>query len=484
MVTGGGWRAISCLWETKVDYQRFDSLFHPSSIAMVGASPNPANSFMLNIILKYGFRGKIYPVNSSGSEVLGLKAYTSVKEIPDTVDYAYLQVPAKATVQVIQDCAAKKVKLATIFTAGFGESGIEGGSALEHEVMNTAIKGGVRLLGPNCMGFYYPIAQLTYAYEFPRESGPVGVLCQSGGNSMQLVRAAAYRGIRFSKVVSYGNAADINESDLLEYFAEDPETKVIIAYIEGVREGKQFSDILRATAMVKPVIVLKGGRNEGGAVAALSHTGSLAGSVKVWESLLKQANTLQVHSIDECVDVALALLFMRPPASRNAAIIGLGGGAAVLAADDCYDAGLALPPLPEKTKHELKKITREAGKIFKNPIDLSDMYSFPDQVAHSIKVVGGWKGADLLITHFGLEVGPTIIGLKKVVPLAEAVLGAVKEVGKPTAMVVYAAYSDDASQGFLKVQRMCAEAGLPFYPSVPRAISAIGKVMNYYQRSL
>lgn len=164
-----------------MDFQKLDSLFHPSSIAIVGASPNPANSFMLNIILKHGFSGKIYPVNSSGSDVLGIKAYTSVGEIPDTVDYAYLQVPAKATVQVIKDCAAKKVKLATIFTAGFGESEIEGGSSLEHEVMDAAIKGGVRLLGPNCMGFYCPNAQLAYAYEFPRESGPVGVLCQSGG---------------------------------------------------------------------------------------------------------------------------------------------------------------------------------------------------------------------------------------------------------------------------------------------------------------
>lgn len=201
------------------------------------------------------------------------------------------------------------------------------------------------------------------------------------------MRAAAHRGIHFSKVVSYGNAVDINESDLLEYFEEDQETEIIIAYIEGVKEGRRFTEVLRSAAKVKPVIVLKGGRNEGGAVAALSHTGSLAGSVKVWDSLLKQANTLQVHSIDECVDVALALLLMKPPASRNTVIIGLGGGAAVLAADDCYDAGLALPPLPEEIKRELREVTREAGKIFKNPVDLSDMYSFPDQVANSIKLV-------------------------------------------------------------------------------------------------
>jgi acyl-CoA synthetase (NDP forming) len=464
-----------------MDYQQFDSLFHPRSIAMVGASPDPANSFMLNIMLKHGFSGKIYPVNSSGSEVLGLKAYASIKEIPDTVDYAFLQVPAKAIIQVIRDCAAKKVKLATVFTAGFGESEIQGRGELERELADAARQGGVRFLGPNCMGLYCPAVHLTFASEFPQESGPVGVLCQSGGNSMQLVRAAAWRGIRFSKLVSYGNAADINESDLMEYFAKDPKTRLIIAYIEGVKEGRRFSDVLRATARVKPVIVLKGGRNEGGAVAALSHTGSLAGSVMVWDSLLKQANVMQVHSIDECVDVALALLFMRPPSSRKTMIVGLGGGATVLAADDCYDAGLVLPPLPEETKQALRKVTREAGKIFKNPVDLSDMFSFPSEVAHSVKVVGSWTGADLLIIHFGLEVGPYVIGLKRVAPLAEAIMGAVREVGKPTALVVHAAYGDDASQAFLKVQRMCVEAGVPIYPSFQRAVSAIGKVISYYQ---
>jgi len=464
-----------------VDYSQLDSLFHPSSIAMVGASPDPANSFMLKIMLRHGFREKIYPVNSIGSEVLGLKAYTSVKEIPDPVDYAFLQVSAKAITQVIRDCAAKKVKLATVFTAGFGESEIEGGGKLEQELADAAHQGGVRLLGPNCMGFYCPAVHLTFASEFPQESGPVGVLCQSGGNSMQLVRAAAHRGIRFSKVVSYGNAADINESDLMEYFARDSETRVIIAYIEGVREGRRFSEVLRATARLKPVIVLKGGRNEVGAVAALSHTGSLAGSAEVWDSLLKQANTLQTHSVDECVDVALALLFMRPPSSRKVAIVGLGGGAAVLAADDCHDAGLVLPPLHEETKQTLRKVTREAGKIFKNPVDLSDMFAFPSEIGHCVKVVGSWTGADLLIIHFGLEVGPLVMGQKRVDPLAEAIMGAVREVGKPTALVVYAAYCDDASQALLKVQRMCSEASVPFYPSIQRAISAIGKVINYYQ---
>ena len=199
----------------------------------------------MDIMVSHGFPGDVYPVNHRGGEVLGRKIYTSVKDIPGPVDYVFLQIPAKATVEVIRDCGAKGVKLAAFFTAGFGESEIKGGSELEQELLRVARQGGVRLLGPNCMGFYCPAAKLAFAYELPQESGPVGVLCQSGGHSGHLVRAGAQRGIRFSKVVSYGNAADLNEADLLEYFTEDPETRIIIVYIEGVREGKRFFQALR-----------------------------------------------------------------------------------------------------------------------------------------------------------------------------------------------------------------------------------------------
>jgi acyl-CoA synthetase (NDP forming) len=436
-------------------------------------------SFM-EVIVEHGFPGNVYPVNHRGGEVLGHKAYTSVRDIPGPVDYAFLQVPAKATIEVIRDCGVKGVKLAAFFTAGFGESEIKGGSELEQELLRVARQGGVRLLGPNCMGFYCPAARLSFAYNLPQESGPVGALCQSGGHSGHLVRAGAQRGIRFSKVISYGNAIDLNEAELLEYFAEDPETKIIIVYIEGVRQGVRFFQALRTATRAKPVIVFKGGRQEAGVQAALSHTGSLAGSAEVWDSLLKQAGAIQAYTIDECVDIALAFRFMVPPRSRRTAVIGGGGGATVQAADECSSAGLILPPLPNEIKDELKKFLPVAGNIFKNPVDMSGVHSF-QTIAQSIKLVGDWSEVDLIITHIGVEIGPDAMMKKNLLePVADVFIRATKEVGKPAALVAYAFYTAPACLGILKVQQMCCEAGLPFYPSIQRAANAIDKLIRYY----
>ena len=193
------------------------------------------------------------------------------------MDYAFLQVPARAAIEVLNDCGAKGVKLATLFTAGFGESEAKGGSELEQELLRAARQSGVRLLGPNCLGFYCPAVGIAFGSNFPRERGPVGALCQSGGHAGQLVYAATQRGIRFSKAISYGNALDLNEAELMEYFAQDPDTRIIIAYVEGVRYGKRFFQALRTAARAKPVIVYKGGQSEVGAAATLCHTGSMAG---------------------------------------------------------------------------------------------------------------------------------------------------------------------------------------------------------------
>lgn len=437
---------------------------------------------MVGIILEQGFKGKVYPVNPRGGEVLGLTAYTSVADIPGPVDYAFIQIPAQASLGVISDCATKGVKLAALFTAGFGESEIEGGNELEQELVRTARQGGMRLLGPNCMGVYCPEVCLSFASGLPQESGPVGALCQSGGYSNQLVRAAAAHGLRFSKVISFGNAADINEADLMEYFAQDPNTRIIIAYIEGAREGRHFFQALRVAAQAKPVIVFKGGRNEAGADATLSHTGSLAGSTGVWNGLLKQAGAIQAYSIEECVDIALALLRMTPPRSRKTVVIGYGGGATVQAADECYDAGLLLPRLPREITNELKKFIPVAGNIFKNPVDVSGLFFSPREVGHTIKVIGGWIGADVLILHVGLELtGISLVGMNMLEPLAEVLVAAAKDVGKPATLVAHAAYSSQAFQALPQLQQMCSEAGLPFYPSMQRAASAIDKVIRYSQ---
>ncbi len=466
----------------EVDYSELDSLFHPRSIAVIGASAELRGTFMLRILLEGGFEGRLYPVNRHGGEVLGIKAYTSVKDIPGALDYAFIHVPAQASIEIIRDCDAKGVRLATLFTAGFGESEADIGSNLEQELVRTARQSGVRLLGPNCMGIYHPAEHLSFATGLSAKSGPVGALCQSGGNSVHLVRAAIQRGISWSKVISYGNAADLNEADLMEYFAQDPETKVIIAYIEGAREGKRFFRALKAAAQAKPVIVFKGGQSEVGGAAAMCHTGSLSGSKEVWDSLAKQARAIQAYDIDECVDIALALLLVKSPSGRRAAVIGFGGGATVQAADDCSGTGLVLPPLPEEIKRELKKFTRLAGNIFRNPVDMSDIINIPPEMGHAVRVVGNWTGIDLLILHLGVEIGPySLLDLNVLDALGETLIGAAKEVGKPAAIVAHSICCAEGYQKVFKLQQMCSEGGLPFYPSIRRAASAINKVIEYYE---
>jgi acyl-CoA synthetase (NDP forming) len=464
-----------------MNYSKLDPLFHPRSIAVVGASSDFAGSLQMSIFIEYGFQGDVYPVNINGSEVLGHKVYRSIKDIPGPVDYAFVQVPAKVAVQAVRDCAAKGVKLVSMFTAGFTESENEGVAELEHELERVVRQGGFRLLGPNCMGVYCPDAYLSWVLDFPRKSGPVGALCQSGGNANQLVRAGRHQGICFSKVISYGNALDINEGDLLEYFAADEKTKIVIAYIEGVKEGRRFFDVLKKAAQAKPVIILKGGQTKAGAIAAQSHTGSMAGSREVWSSLIRQAGAIESQSIEECIDIAIALLLIKPPRSRKTAVIGYGGGAAVRAADECSISGLVLPPIPQEIRSQLKKFIPVAGNIFRNPVDMGGIVANTARIGDTVKLVAGWTGVDILILHMAIDLAVyDLVKGNLFEPMGKAFIDAAQGIAKPTVLAIDAVYSSSSYQGYDSVQRMCHEAGLPCYPSIQRAANALDKIMRYY----
>ncbi len=194
-------------------------IFHPRSVAVVGVSQNPVQLGLMRPFITCGFAGPVYPVNRQGGEILGLKVYTSLNDIPGTVDYVVFGTPAPSIPRLLEDCAVKGVKVASLFTAGFGESGNAEGSALQDEICTIARRGGIRLIGPNCLGLYCPAGRISFIPDPPLEPGPVGFIAQSGGNSVYMIRAGAARGLSFSKVVSYGNAADIDESELLDYLA-------------------------------------------------------------------------------------------------------------------------------------------------------------------------------------------------------------------------------------------------------------------------
>jgi acyl-CoA synthetase (NDP forming) len=391
--------------------------------------------------------------------------------------------------QVIEDCIAKGVKSIHFFTAGFSETGEEEDAELERRIVSRAREAGIRLIGPNCMGIYCPAARVAFMPEFPTEPGPVGFLSQSGGNAGDMVYAAARRGIRFSKVISYGNAADLNEGDFLEYLAEDPETKIIAAYIEGVRDGRRFFRAMRRASERKPVIVLKGGRTAGGNRAAFSHTGSLAGSAEVFSSLVRQVGAVWVTSVEELVDVTVAFRFIDPPpAGRGVAVVGGGGGFSVFAADEVNEAGLELPSLSESVQEELRRFTPVAGTSVRNPVDTLAMMN-PGELTETLRIVASDPQVDVILFHmaFGWSPwrrmqGPLAASFDPalmVKAIADAVARARDVVGKPIALAVRTPLDAEGMERTLDFQERCWRNGFPVFPSIPHAANAIAKVVAW-----
>ena len=370
-----------------------------------------------------------------------------------------------------------------MFTAGFSELGSEQGRQLERQIATAARQKGIRLIGPNCMGLYYPKTRLTFGIDFPKESGSVGYIAQSGGNSIYGIREAATRGLYFSKVISYGNACDLNESDFLEYLAQDPETKIIAAYIEGIKDGQRFLKVLRQATRAKPVIIFKGGTTEIGLKTAASHTSAIAGSDRIWHSLLHQLGAIQVHSIEEIVDVALLFIYMSPPHGKNIALLGTGGGASVQAADACSNAGLAVPTLPAEIRQRLKDILGlEAGNIFINPLDL---FSRNKQgvIEQAIKVIANYDQIDLLLMH--IQLGISAMHEQNIEAFAaytEAIINLAKQINKRTAVVLSSLASVESKQIASEWQSRLYKAGFPVYPSVHSAANAISKFIQYHHR--
>jgi acyl-CoA synthetase (NDP forming) len=380
----------------------------------------------------------------------------------------------------VADCATKGVKAIHFFTSGFSETEDEDGERLESEVIRAAQQSGVRIIGPNCLGLYCPRTGLSFGRDFPRQSGPVGLVSQSGGLSTYCIREASSRGVHFSKVVSYGNASDLNETDFLEYLADDPETKIIAGYIEGVRNASGFIKALRKATKAKPVIILKVGATEGGRRAANSHTGSIAGSNRIWESALKQAGAIQVHDVDELLDVALLFLLIAPPKGTNTAVIGMGGGASVLSADDCSDAGLTLPMLPAQVRQRLKDICAvEAGRFFGNPVDIN-ISTDSEMIEQAVETIAGCDEVDLLIIHMAFEAA--LMGTKDLFrPYIESVLRLGDVVSKPFAVVLHSFATAEAKQLASEAYTRLRDAGFPVYPSFRRAASAISRFIEYHQ---
>jgi acyl-CoA synthetase (NDP forming) len=467
-----------------------DAIFHPRSVAIAGVSTQQPGfagvgmGFLISL-MELGFPA-VYPVNPKYEEIEGLKCYASVLDIEGPVDHVISSVPARIVPQLVEDCIAKGVRSVHFFTAGFRETGDDEMADLEMQVVGRLTGAGIRVFGPNCMGLYVPESKLAFMPGFPAESGPVGFISQSGGNAGEMVYTAAVRGIRFSKVVSYGNASDIDESELLAYLGSDPQTDVICAYIEGVKDGRRFFQAVRKATAAKPVVVLKGGRTTAGTRAVMSHTASLAGSLAVFDSLCRQVNAVRVNSVEEMADLAVAFRYMSAPAGPGVAVVGGGGGFSVFAADEIDDAGLQCPVLPEQTQEALGEINPVAGTSVRNPVDTIAIFE-PPKLEQTLRIIGEAENIDVILYHTSFSWGRgrrsmAMLGADPVHYMRMQVQQMVKAratSGTPIVVVLRPPLDVESMERTAAFQEKCWQAGFPVFPTIPRAANAIAKVLAW-----
>ena len=353
------------------DKTMLEMFTNPNGVAVVGASASPdkLGFAVLNNIIQYGYEGSIYPINPKASEILGLPAYPSLTEVPGQVDMAVILVPAKAVPAVMEEAGKKGVKGAVIITAGFRETGREG-KALEQQVVDIAQKYGIRIVGPNVLGIIDTITPLnaSFAAGMPRR-GHIAFMSQSGALCTSVLDMALGQGIGFSRFYSIGNKADLNEIDFLRAWAADPETSVIVGYLEGISNGQEFMKVAREVTRQKPIVAIKSGTTSAGSKAASSHTGTLAGSEKAYDAAFKQVGIIRAGSVQDLFDLSQAFSRQPLPKSDAVAVITNAGGPGIMASDAIERAGMRLAQLSPETQQVLRAALPAAASVA-NPIDV------------------------------------------------------------------------------------------------------------------
>ncbi|MDZ7375057.1 MAG: CoA-binding protein [candidate division KSB1 bacterium] len=474
--------------------KEFEYIFYPKAVAVIGASYNDGFSQSL---MRTKMKDNLFLVNPKYKELSSKKCYDSILDITDEIDYAVIAVPAPLVPKVLTECIQKRVKVAHIFSAGFAETGIEERLKLEDEIKQLT-KGKIRIIGPNCMGIHCSKSGLAFIPDASTEEGAIGVISQSGTVAEQFLTLGKIRNIKFSKVISYGNAIDLDCPDFLEYLADDPETKVIALYIEGTRDGKRLRTALGKIARKKPVFALKGGVTEHGSRAASSHTGSLAGSPKIWAALFQQTGVVQVSSFEELLDAVLALSCSPLPPGKGVSIITNSGGFSVIETDLCVKAGLEVPQFHEETTRELRKIVPIAGTSIGNPLDAWPIYyNMPGQsgtLADAIRIVINDRNIHSLVLHFDeISYLRRFLGdalenhLKQLVKLMiSGCRYARDEMCKPVMVCVSLdAYSEDEEDRryHLLVKKAFESERFPVYPTLNASIKALLNLYRYSKQN-
>ena len=457
--------------------KRFERLFEPRSIAVVGVSDDAVRpgAQAVHTLLRYGYKGKIFPVNPKYPEYEGLECYPSISAIRDEIDLAVIGVPARGVVPVIEECAKKRVPFAVVMSGGFRESG-PGGAALQERMLAVAREAGMRIVGPNCLGVanihrdvYAAFGSMTRPPKLER--GAVSLVTQSGGFGYSIALSCARAGIGFRNVIATGNEADIDMVEFLDALLDDAETKIIVAYIEGLKQGRALLEVgRRALALGKPILMWKGAVTSEGARAAATHTANMTGSYDIYRALFHQTGIVEIREMHEAPDYIKAFEAWKFPASRRVAAMGGSGGSAIVFADAAEQAGLRLGSFSDDTRRRLSAVVPDIGSV-DNPVDFTAGYIAGGNAAKfgtAVQAVLDDADVDAVCINFATTAGAACHAG------AQVLSGLVGGTTKPLFVFLTTPPAQTA-----EALPLFGQAKIPVLPSPVRIARAIGMLARY-----
>ncbi|MFH1381869.1 MAG: CoA-binding protein [Chloroflexota bacterium] len=462
----------------KADFTKLNRAFNPKCVVVVGDKKESGFRWLR---ADSPVKGKLYsvqinPESVKGIQAMGIENYTSLLDIPEPIDLVVVAVPRAVAPKILEDCIQKDVAVAHFFTSGFSESDTEEGRKQERWMIETANRANFHLIGPNCLGVFSPKAGVRQSPEqYYDSSGVVGFISQSGNIAVRCSMEAHLQGLDFNKSVSFGNGIVLEAADYLEYYAQDPEVKVIGMYLEGVKDGRRFLRVLREVAAQKPVVIWKGGLTDVGGRAIASHTGSMAVSRTIWEAAVKQCGAVNVTTQEELIDTLKALVYLPPVRSDRVGIAGGSGGQSVTVADVFVETGLKIPLLTQKSYDEYASFFKMIGGSYRNPIDAGEINrSELKRVIDILEQDANIDNLALLLTLRGRTPEQIEAQLSLMIDLKQ-------RTPKPMIVILLWSFTTAEVEKAGGIIQRLQGAGIPVFLAFERGARALRNALDYYR---
>ena len=461
-----------------------DALFYPQSVAVIGASDNLGGGKVpyFQVLQMNGYTGRLYPVNPRRPEVAGVKAYPSIDDLPEPVDYALVAAPVEQSIDIVKAAVRKGIKFIHFFTSGFGETG---NRTLERDMVREARKGHLRIVGPNCIGVQCFESKMSFKLLHEQEEpGAIAFLGQSGGITSSFVAMATTRHIWLNKVVSYGNQIDLRLEDYIEYLANDDKIRLIACYVEDIKNIDRFLKTLKRTTAKKPVMILKGGKTEEGSKAAASHTGAMASNYTIWAAAVKQHGGLLVENFDRLMNLAMLGTAKKFPGGRRVGFLGAGGGVSVLFTDLAVASGCEVPELGLAAQQMISEKIRGVNTSTTNPVDLGAFGFDLNVMLHTMQAMDQDDNIDVIIPYFDVEYLIQAEMILQIKNSADTIMQMAKCIRKPVIPVLVSFLENNLEAERIRIDTFNSlrKAGFPVYGTIQEAVYAIETYFEWVER--